>query len=51
MREMNQERSIKKKVAFQQSPENQNLLNHEHPNRGRKYPLKIKIGNIAYSKL
>ena len=47
MREMNQERSIRKKVEFQQSSENRNLIGRD---RGRKY-LKVKIGNVGYSKL
>ena len=47
MREMNQERSIKKKVEFQQPPENRNVSGRD---RGRKY-LKVKIGNVGYSKL
>ena len=47
MREMNQERSIRKKVEFQQSPENRSLIGRD---RNRKY-MKVKIGDVAYSKL
>ena len=47
MREMNQERSIRRKVEFKQSPEDRIVGGRD---RGRKY-LKVKIGNVGYSKL
>ena len=59
MREMKQEKSIKRKVECEQSPGNRDCNRHRlDRNRkasgrdhDRKYSLKVKIGNIGYSKL
>ena len=55
MREMKHERSIRRKVEYQEASGNRHRLDRNCKasgrDRDRKYSLKVKIGNIGYSKL